>query len=384
MKAEVRDAAALGELKPLEVAAYLRATRWQKEADLNGKATLWLKAGPTGEELDLTLPSRREFADYALRMGEVLRTLAAAEERSELEVLRDITTTATADVVRVAVHTFPSDNGTLGIDQAVQLVERSRDLMLSAACAAIEKRPLYAKRKPQKAMDYLRDVRMGQTERGSFILTLLTPVPPELKDLQDDLFEAAEPYERRVTRTLFRALAALDEAARAAGVDGDMAPFQAAVTSGVSANLCDAIVGLSEASPEQPLDFRISWSRSRPVVDDVPAKVLIGADRMPVVKEAARRFRDAASIDDYEVEGIVTRLDRPPSAKEGDVTVEGVVEGSMRRVVMRLAPETYSTAVKAHDGRLRVRCTGDLVREGRGFRLQAPRHFETVSDSEDD
>lgn len=148
MKAEVRDATALSELKPLEVAAYLRATKWQKEADLNGKATLWLKTGPTGEELDVTLPSRREFADYVLRMGEVLRTLAAAEERSELEVFCDLTTTAAADVVRVAVQTISSDNGTLGIDQAVQLVERSRDLMLSAACAAIEKRALYAKRKP--------------------------------------------------------------------------------------------------------------------------------------------------------------------------------------------------------------------------------------------
>lgn len=233
-------------------------------------------------------------------------------------------------------------------------------------------------------MDYLRDVRMGQTERGSFILTLLTPVPPELKDPQGNLFEAPEPYERRVTLTLFRALAALDEAARAAAMDGDMAPFKAAVSSGVSANLCDAIVGLSDASPEQPLDFRISWSRSRPVADDVPARVLIGADSMPVVKEAARQFRDTAAIDDYEVEGIVTQLNRKPNANEGDVTVEGVVDGSMRRVVVRLVPETYSMAVKAHDDRLRVRCTGDLVREGRGLRLQSPRHFEIVSDNGDD
>ncbi|HRK94919.1 MAG TPA: hypothetical protein PK694_01240 [Rhodospirillales bacterium] len=384
MRVELADAAALRQLKPLEVAAYLRAMNWRKEANLNGKATLWSKTGPEGEEFDLTLPSRREFGDYALRMAEVLRALAVAEERSELEVFRDITTTAAADVVRVGVQTTPLDNGTLRIDQAVQLVERGRDLMLSAACAALEKRAVYARRKPQRAMEYLREVRMGQTEQGSFILTLLVPVPLELKAAQDELFgcEPAEPYGRRVTRTLFSALAAVDEAAQAAAVDGDMAPFQAAVSRGVSANMCDAILGLAEASPEQPIDFRISWSRSRPGAADVPTRVLIAADRIPVVQEAARQFRERAPVDDYELEGIVTRLARSPAASQGDVTVEGVVDGRMRRVSMPLSPDTYSIAVKAHEHRVRVRCTGELTRDGAGFRLQTPRHFEIVDDGE--
>ena len=30
-------------------------------------------------------------------------------------------------------------------------------------------------------MDYLRQVRMGQTEQGSYVLTILSPVAPELK-----------------------------------------------------------------------------------------------------------------------------------------------------------------------------------------------------------
>lgn len=38
---------------------------------------------------DITLPLKRDLADYALRMGELLRTLATAERRSELDILRD-------------------------------------------------------------------------------------------------------------------------------------------------------------------------------------------------------------------------------------------------------------------------------------------------------
>src|SRR5215469_8520645 len=96
MKVTVRDTTTLRALKPLEVAAYLRAKSWRQEADLAGKGSLWV----LDNEFDITLPTRRDLGDYVLRMGEVLRTLSNAEGRSELEILRDIQTT-TADLIRV-------------------------------------------------------------------------------------------------------------------------------------------------------------------------------------------------------------------------------------------------------------------------------------------
>ena len=384
MKVEVRDAAALNALKPLEVAAYLRAKGWRREADLNGKGSLWLQTFANGEELDITLPLTRDLADYALRMGELLQTLAVAEHRSELEVLRDVTTT-TADLVRVRASSRSGENGTLPLDQAVNFVERSREMMLSAACATLQKRAFFATRKPQQAMDYIREVRMGQTEQGSYVLTILSPVAPELKAAQESAqgeLLPPEPYERKVTRTLVAALAALDEAARRAAMNGDMAPFTDAIRRGVSANLCAAVVGLAEVSPGDALDVQVSWARTRPVDDKAPARVMFGSDSIPIIEEAARHFRDTAPIEDFDVEGFVTRLDREPAAKEGDVTVEGIVEGHMRRIGMRLEPNNYSEAVRAHDFRLKVKCTGELTKVGRGHRLESPRHFEVITEEE--
>ena len=55
---------------------------------------------------------------------------------------------------------------------------------------------------------------MGQTERGSYVLTILSPVPPELRPAQGTLLpvEPEDPYERLVTLTLMNALAALQRA----------------------------------------------------------------------------------------------------------------------------------------------------------------------------
>ncbi len=380
MKVRIRDADALRALKPLEISVYLRAKGWRQTADINGKASLWILANE-GIEFDVTVPQRRDFEDYALRISEVLETLAKAERRSELDILHDLLT-ATSDVIRVRAPSQDAENGTLSLNKAVEFVARSRDLMLAADCAAIDKRAFFARRKAQLAIDYLADVRMGQTERGSFVLTILSPVAPELKPVQDLLPDVGVPYERQVTRTLMVSLKTLDEAARAAGAHGDMAPFQAAISKGVSANLCDAIVGLAEVSSGRGLEINVSWSPSRPADDDVPTRIFFAGDAVPIIREAARQFRETAPSDDVEVEGVVTRLDRGPEAVGGEVTIYGNVEGQSRRMILRLEGETYSRAVQAHASRQTVRCTGDLIKEGRSYRLQNPRRFEVLSSDE--
>lgn len=381
MRVALHDAEALRALKPLEVAAYLRAKGWQKEADIGDRASLWLlRREPDGTEFDVTLPARREFKDYVLRMGEVLRGLADAEGRSELDVLTDVQTT-TADLIRVRAPSRDAESGTLPFDEAVTFVERSRDMMLAAACAAIDKRSVYAKRKAQQAMDYLGHARMGQTERGSFVLTILSPVVPELRPVQGALFPAEheDPYERKVTRTLMEALTALDEAARAAAMHGNMTPFQEAVSRGVSANLCDAVIGLSAVSREEGLDIQVAWSRTLSIDSAIPTRVLLGSDSIPWIEQAARQFRETAPIDDVDVVGIVTTLDRDPKAVEGEIWIIGLVEGQTRRVVVRLGYRDYNEAISAHADRRAVRCTGELMKEGRGYRLLNPRHFEVLS-----
>jgi hypothetical protein len=254
--------------------------------------------------------------------------------------------------------------------------------MLAAACATITKRAYFATRKPKLATDYLSRVRMGQTERGSYVLTILSPVTPALVpegELPLDL-TPPEPYERQVTRTLAESLAALEGAARQAASSGGMAAFQGAVSQGVSANLCEAVAGLSAVSPEDGLDIQIAWSRTRPAAAAIPSRIVLGSDSIPLIQEAARLFKDIAPLDDVEIEGFVTRLARGPDQEPGGVTVEGLVDGQLRRVLLTLRDAAYSEAVQAHDQRQRVACAGDLVKERGGFRLENPRHFRVLSD----
>jgi len=297
--------------------------------------------------------------------------------------VQDLLTTG-SDLIRVRAAGRDAESGSLPLEQAVAFVERSRDMVLAAACAAITKRPYFATRKPTRATEYLSRVRMGQTERGSYVLTILSPVAPELVaecQLPLDL-EMPEPYERQVTRTLAEALAAMAQAARQAASSGGLAAFEQAVTQGVSANLCDAVAGLSAVSTADGLDIRIAWSRTRPTASTVPSRIVLGSDSIPLIQEAARLFKDTAPVEDVEIQGFVTRLARGPQEPSGEVTLEGFVDGQLRRVAVELGEGVYTQAVQAHEQRQRVACGGDLVKERGGFRLQQPRHFRVVTGEE--
>jgi hypothetical protein len=173
---------------------------------------------------------------------------------------KDIITTF-ADVLRVRALGIAEADGTLPLDLAVSFVEETRNMILAAACATIAPRS-YWQRKPTKANEYVTQrARMGQTEKGSYVLTIHSPVSPELRTV-DAIAES--PFERRVMETLTVSLAAIREAAKKAIASGDLQPFQDAVPLGINANLCDAVVGISRVTPTKDFDVSVLWSRSRP------------------------------------------------------------------------------------------------------------------------
>jgi len=96
-----------------------------------------------------------------------------------------------------------SEDGSLGLEEGVTLVESAKDLVLSAARAAVSPRAYFRSRLPSAADEYMRKVRLGQTELGSYVVTVVCPVSPELQPT-DLAFQQNldEPYDRKVDPNL--------------------------------------------------------------------------------------------------------------------------------------------------------------------------------------
>jgi hypothetical protein len=377
VKVTIRDKETLSSIHPLDVAAYLRSHGWHEAAVEPGKVAWWTWTDPAGNPFEVLLPLDRRLADFAYRMSDILKALEVAEQRTQIEILRDIEATS-ADLVRIPATYPEAGDGTMPLEDEIAFSQHVRDLVLAAACSTVEPRPAYQSRKPTQAMDYLRNVRVGQTERGSYVLTIVSRVAPALTAPAPGMLLALpeEPFERQVTATLAQALTAAQSAAIRAASTGSIDEFDAVVGQGVSANLCEALAGLERfTSGDQGLAVAFSWSPTRPSPSDAPRRVVLPKDALPFIREAGRLFRARNPREDFELHGLVVRLDRPQGATTGKVTIFGFVDGQPRNIVVELGEADYKLAIQAHQDRVQVVCFGDLVKEGRGFQLRNPHHF---------
>jgi hypothetical protein len=374
MNVRITDRRVLESVQPLEVATYLRSVGWALAGRIGDAAWVWKQA-----DQSVAVPENTEFADYARRLAELLDTLSQTEQRSELEILHDLSTSM-SDVVRLRVLSGVAADGSVGLQEGVTIVGSAKDMILSAARAAVMPRAYFRSRLPGPADEYMKKVRLGQTEQGSYVVTLLCPVSPELgpSDLAS-LAEIDEPFDRRVTRTLAGAVAKCASASREAALKQNMEPFTSAVRDGVSANLCSAIADIGEGLEEGQIHVSFSWARSRRA-PDVASRAVIPHDAIPVMREAARVLRETFADEDFELIGPVVRLESDDPATGGDVLVYAEVD-TWRRIRVHLEPPAYLQAVVAHEQGVEIYCRGSLRKEGRYFTLRNVHNFGVIEDN---
>ena len=370
MRVNIRDRDALQAVSPAALSAYARTAGWTKIESYGEHSDVY-----AAERMpEVILPRTQRLGDYARIVSQLIEIFAKIAERDELSLYRDLVT-ADRDVVRVRVT--ESDDGSLTVDHAVDLVGGSRDMLLAAACSLREPQPLYRAGANREASELLSRVRLGQTEQGSFVVTLLTPiVPSSIPTLFEDPDDQGAPIQRRMTRRLAEALAAAREATEDA-VAGDQTAFADSVDKGVSANLCEALVKLIGSYPT--LDISIVWARTRPM-ESPSVVVQFGDADSAVLSEAARLFRDREPRPDATLFGFVQRLERDETAVDGSINLRTSIDGRNHSVAAVLRRSDYDAAIQAHSRRAPVILEGDLERIGQRWRLLNPRIVGVISD----
>lgn len=388
MKVTVRDTQVLKSVTPLDLMTYLRASGWRHEARNSGKATLW-HLSKDDKDYELLAPNSLNLGDYAARVSEILEILSQVTSRSQLQVLFDLSVSNT-DVVRVRAASSKYESGTIGLSEGVGLIEHSKEMILAAASSAVQKQSVFLSRKPQQATDYLDKVRLGQTERGSFVLTLLSPVAPQLAPVLEPLFSSDDvvgtvadnqdlPFERQVTLLLARSLWTVKRAAVASDNAGNLDAFKVSVEEGVTSNLCEAVVGLHESSGQSEVDVSFSWSRGRTAPSDIPPTIQISNQIIPIVRDAAKMLRERPPAEPVSIQGFVAKLSRPrPNARGGEVTIHGFIGRHIYKVRVQLAHDDYQQAVVAHEKYKPVSCRGELVKKGNSFRFSKAEGFRVL------
>ena len=381
MQVAIHDRNALLAISPSALSAYAHAAGWHRCEPYRKHSHIYAGDGLP----EITVPCTAHLGDYASVVAALIDTFAQVAGQDQLAVYRSLVT-ADRDVIRIRAAT-ESNDGSLGLNDGANLIDGSREMVLSAACSLQKPRPVYRAGANKEAAELLQEIRLGQTDQGSFVVTLLTPImPPPMQPIQEALFEDQDdqdaPIARQMTRRLVEALGVVRQAVEQVASGNSNAFGGEVVRSGVSANLCEALVKIIKPFPK--LDIGVSWARNLPT-GTAPGNVIsFGKVDVELLRAAARVLRECAPKLDVYVRGFVGRLKREEEDIDGTITLKGKVDGLQKivSVVASLERTDYEQVVQAHRDRALVVLKGDLERSGQRWRLLNPRLEDILRDDE--
>lgn len=244
------------------------------------------------------------------------------------------------DVVRLRVG--KSEEGSVKLNEGVSLIQGARDMLLATACSLGKSKAVYRAGANRKEADLMSKIRLGQTDQGNFVVTLLMPtIPRPVSSLLPDKLDQDTPAEQHLTARLIEALTALRVAAERMA-SGEEDAFSDATTSGVSANLCDALVKIIDSFPT--LDVSVSWARIRLKI--APNQTFrFGTNDAPLLQQMAHAFREHAPRPDTQLQGYVRRLTREEGEENGIIHLNASIDGKQLSVTAFLERQDYEQAV---------------------------------------
>ena len=375
MRLMIRDRDALQAITPDALSAYARSYGWSKVGTYGECSDIY-----TAEKFpELILPRTQRLGDYASVVAQIIKILTRVSEQDEVSLYKDLMT-ANRDVVRVRVDDG-GDGGSLSINSGVDLIDGSRDMLEAVACSLREPQPLYRVRANREARDLLNQVRLAQTEYGSFVVSMWTPVvPPPIPELFPEHVDphADQPIVRSLTRRLTEALEATRRAAKNPAEDTG---WDQIVQNGVSANLCESLVKL--ITPFTKLDVIVKWALTRPMTTACHAISFANAD-ITILSEAARMFRSREPKPDETLVGFVRRLGREETQVDGTIGLSTSIDGHQVSVTVMLKQSDYERAIQAHQEKSVVVIRGDLERGGQRWRLLNPSITDIINNDTQD
>lgn len=334
---------------PLVLGALLDRHGWRRRGGAAGRYARWTPPGPGASGTSLLVPESRAFPDCEDLLGEALTALARSATPAAREVLVGLS--VPSDEIRWSRDVPQGPADTLTWNAQEQLRSAARQLLLAGALAVRGRAGYYGGRHRRQAQASLENVVVGAPPGGRG-LTAFVPV------------DAGRPIAVR----LYHALYATREAVDYQRATGGMEAFDAAVRTGVSRELTEALVALVRGS--EGAGIALEWAPAAGVPEGCAARpepVEFSPGDLPALREAGARYLTDEPSMPVRITGAVVRMRRSGTRGEGTVRLRVLAGAEVPHVRVALDEESYRTAVHAHLVGLPIRVIGRLERRG-GFR----------------
>lgn len=370
---------AITALVPSQLSGYLTSHGWIEDGDLGEIATIWHRKENEYQDFEILQPLTIHLKDYYQRVYDLIEVISNFEQRAFFDVVNDLNNFQ-ANIIKIQVIHEDVEGGSIPLNDGVLLFEKAKELLISVV------RSTYSKRKhfsggnlSEDITEIIESMRLGQTEHGSYVVNLIAPLIHKEKD-QQELSKST--VSRLVSETLTRSLSAIDESIKEYTRTKLYSSFDKAVDQGVSANLCDALIGISGKTKSRDVKITIFMSKVEDEFDSARLEHKFASNLMPYLQIASDYYKEKHVLLNQVVSGLVTKLSHEEEENVGTVTIDATVNGLEKSVSIELPIDEYWKSHSAHKKSHIIKCLGDLHVTSRSAKLINVKDFRVISNDD--
>ena len=350
-------------LNPLAVTKYLSETNWElypiKRSDI--KIFQYKK-----EDLfeQVTIPLDKKLRDYKNAMYDAVCKIAYVEKKS-VEQLMLYLLNPNTDILKIRLDKKEVESGNIMFDDAIQLFDNAKKLIAATALDVINPKKIHYGRIDEPVQKFLSQCRFGQTEIGSYVVSVICPFVdfPKTEGYKKlNAFFDEEQYAYSLTREVINRLMTNVATIKQKIDDGNLESL-ANYDSPISSNFYVALSGLSMDTEDTTVEFMAEWSPTVKSNRCQYNRISVTNDYYEPIKTIISKIKECTN-ERTEIVGKIKELKAAPvidNREHGTIIVVYVGDNARAKsVTVKLDREDYDKAVAAHQHGKAVKVVGDL------------------------
>jgi hypothetical protein len=355
-----------GKISHVNVSKYLSDLGWINIPSRRNHVKIFqIERGAHFFQVDL--PVSTELRDYDTAMYRVAETIAGSVGKSVEQVILELLNPL-SDILRFRIKDKNSITGSILFESAIDLYDNAKKLLTATAMDIMTPRLYHTGRPDNCVTEFLDNCRCGQTEIGSYVISLICPIANidngkcrqlSLFDMEDD---AAESITRKVVNKLITSVRKIKESADSGKLD-EFVYKNADTQDCISANFLEALSKINIYREDSVLDISVKYAPT--IQKNTIDSPVVTIDHLyyPVLDATVNRIKHLKK-DETSYIGRISELQASPDAEKrngGNIKLIFINDnGKKATAVASLSKEDYGVAIEAHREGKTVKIVGTL------------------------
>lgn len=372
----------IGRINFTSVQNYLLTRSWEKSSTNNEYVAVFRT--PLNDRAEIILPLSRDFKDYNEALFKALKIISIVESRNVNQIINDLLLPP-SDVIRFRVNNKRTEYGSIPFAEGFRLLENAKKTLFTSACDLIQPEKFHKRLSFKSAQQLVDSCMLGQTERGSFIASIVCPFINESEDEKPDqlsLFSSTEELQTSFTRRVTsNVMSSINDVKSAIETANESQLIESEGGKIISANFLESVVELGEYGDKDEIQLFTSWAATAPAPIGVPNSIILTKDYIPPIENLIKQLKPTDAGEEGVFVGKVSKAEAHPDPlkrSRGDIIFNFLSDDDkVIKAKVSLTNEDFSKALNALGEGKNVKIGGTLKTSGRTKIIESPQ-FEII------